>query len=338
MTAVATSMQLELIPLMSLWSVLTKKEKVPTVIMEDNQSTMRIMTSGKSAALKSLHRTHNIDVKFVAEQIRREEIVVAYCNTNEQAADIFTKAIADAPKWRAAMGLIAHCYARDLKTIMADIKARLGKLNASPDPGEAGHPADVGAGAAAWPRAPRRISCSGDCEDVVGAAAGHPACDQEGAPAEFQAPRRISLTTNHVDIFGAMARPLPRPVVRPALDEFRLWQRDAKPELLEDFTAKMMTVAELGCRKAYNKKVYSRVAQLYETRAGMRAMMTCTWERGEFTVDVCAFTEIEEIRRQICETHCPDGHGPALYYKSQPLPDGLTLQELDIPITGTLNV
>ncbi len=75
MTAVATSMQLELIPLMSLWSVLTKKTKVPTVIMEDDQSTMRKMISGKSAAFRSLHRTHHIDVKFVAEQIRKEEIV-----------------------------------------------------------------------------------------------------------------------------------------------------------------------------------------------------------------------------------------------------------------------
>ncbi|KAI4258086.1 MAG: hypothetical protein L6R35_007479, partial [Caloplaca aegaea] len=154
----------------------------------------------------------------------------------------------------------------------------------------------------------------------------------------FQEPRRILLTAKDEDVFCAVARPLPRPVGRPALSEFRLWQKDPKPEMLEDFTAKMMTIAEVECRKAYNKKVYSRITQMYETRPGMRAMMKCRWENGEIAVEVCALTEIEEIRCQICEVHCPVGHGPALYHGSQPLPDGLTLQELDIPITGILNV
>ncbi len=72
--------------------------------------------------------------------------MVAYCNTNEQAVDMFTKAISDGGKWRTAMGLIAHCTGKDLWAVMADIKARLGKLDTSPVPGVEGHPIGAGAG------------------------------------------------------------------------------------------------------------------------------------------------------------------------------------------------
>ncbi|POM69722.1 Polyprotein [Phytophthora palmivora] len=63
----------------------------PTLIMEDNQSCIKIYNNPE------LHgRSKHIDIKyfFVQEKVTRKEFTISYCNTNAMCADIFIKPLA----------------------------------------------------------------------------------------------------------------------------------------------------------------------------------------------------------------------------------------------------
>ncbi len=138
-----------------------------------------------------------------------------------------------------------------------------------------------------------------------------------------------------LDILGAVARP--KAVVRPAVEKYRLWQPKPNEDVLEEFTAKIMVREDLEFRKAYNKKVYSRVSLFYDTSI-QKGPVRCTWGPEKISIDVSLDAEVEEIRRQACEEHCPDGHGPALYHKGKVLLDGLNLRELGMYFGSDIEV
>jgi len=56
----------------------------------DNKSTISM---AKNPAFHG--RTKHIDIRFhfIRELVEKEEIILKFCNTNEQVADIFTKAL-----------------------------------------------------------------------------------------------------------------------------------------------------------------------------------------------------------------------------------------------------
>ena len=72
-----------------LLSELGYPQSAPTVVYEDNQSTIRMVNNGNDKG-----RTKHIDVRFhyVREMIENKQIVVQYKPTKEMVADILTKA------------------------------------------------------------------------------------------------------------------------------------------------------------------------------------------------------------------------------------------------------
>ena len=52
---------------------------------------MRIVTTGKNPTIRHMGRTHKVDIAWLHERIRKESMVVEVTNSEEQAADIFTK-------------------------------------------------------------------------------------------------------------------------------------------------------------------------------------------------------------------------------------------------------
>jgi hypothetical protein len=65
-----------------------EKQKVPTIIQYDNQSSIKLANNPVYHARSKHIETH---YNFVREKIQSNEIDVLYCNTNDNAADIFTK-------------------------------------------------------------------------------------------------------------------------------------------------------------------------------------------------------------------------------------------------------
>ena len=102
--ALAASLFSEAIPALILWECLLDRG-VHLEIMEDNQATIRVVLKGYSAKLRHISRTHKIDISSIHEIVECEDVEIKYCVTDEQAADIFTKALAPL-KWPNALTLL----------------------------------------------------------------------------------------------------------------------------------------------------------------------------------------------------------------------------------------
>ena len=76
---------------MALWAVLTPTSPV-LYHWEDNQACIQLFTTGKTQPLIHLSRTHKIRLGWVLERYKDGTVKLLYCDTNKQAADIFTNA------------------------------------------------------------------------------------------------------------------------------------------------------------------------------------------------------------------------------------------------------
>eukprot|EP00973_Karenia_brevis_P016774 2296993-Karenia_brevis.AAC.1 len=72
---------------------------------QDNQATIITARAGYSPKLRHLRRTHKINLSSIKEVLDREGMTIRYVNTNQQVADIFTKAVAP-DKWENAMQIM----------------------------------------------------------------------------------------------------------------------------------------------------------------------------------------------------------------------------------------
>ena len=75
--------------------------------MEDNQTAISVLRSGKNPTMRHLNRTHKISVSWLTERVKSDpQIRMEYCDSNDMAADIFTKEFYDKVKWQHAVALI----------------------------------------------------------------------------------------------------------------------------------------------------------------------------------------------------------------------------------------
>ena len=102
--SLAYSLFSEAIPTWDLWCLILDKI-VPVRIMEDNQATIKVAEAGFSQKLRHVTRVHGVDISSIKEVLMMEGMSIEYCPTDEQAADIFTKALAP-HKWPNALELL----------------------------------------------------------------------------------------------------------------------------------------------------------------------------------------------------------------------------------------
>ena len=72
----------------------------------NNTSTVAVVEKGASQKLAHLTRTHRVNLHWLGEVIASQGVHVSHILTNDQAADIFTKAFTDPAKWRELRHLV----------------------------------------------------------------------------------------------------------------------------------------------------------------------------------------------------------------------------------------
>ena len=112
--SLAYSLYQEGLPSLQLWDKLLGRA-VNLVIQEDNQATILVVRKGFSPKLRHISRTHKINLSSLKECIDDPSVEIKYIDTNEQAADIFTKALPP-QKWFKALCLLG--IRTDLKCLV----------------------------------------------------------------------------------------------------------------------------------------------------------------------------------------------------------------------------
>ena len=78
----------------------------PILFQEDNQAMIRVCETGRNPTMRQLGRTHQVSVRWLHERFNEEWIDLGYCESDKQAADIFTKGFVDPLKWTQVCSLI----------------------------------------------------------------------------------------------------------------------------------------------------------------------------------------------------------------------------------------
>ena len=89
---------------LQLWELLLGRSVV-LKLLEDNQATILVVRKGYPSKLRRIARTHKINMSGLSEVFQDDSAKLEYCKTDDQAADIFTKALPP-QKWGPALRLL----------------------------------------------------------------------------------------------------------------------------------------------------------------------------------------------------------------------------------------
>jgi len=104
LVSLSTSLFEEGIPMLNFWQTVSGRA-LTLKVKKDNVATIKIAKKGFSPKLRSLTRTHRVNIGAIHEEIQKPDIVLEHCPTLEQIADIFTKSI-DPQRWQHAIDLL----------------------------------------------------------------------------------------------------------------------------------------------------------------------------------------------------------------------------------------
>ena len=104
MISMAASLFGEGLPTLELVEMLLGR-KVDLVMEQDDQATILVAKAGYSPKLRHITRTHKVDLGSIKEVLERDSVQIRYIASAEQAADVFTKAVAPA-NWEHALDLL----------------------------------------------------------------------------------------------------------------------------------------------------------------------------------------------------------------------------------------
>ena len=102
--SLAYSLYQEGLPALQLWELLLGRT-VTLRVLEDNQATILVVRKGYSPKLRHITRTHKVNLSGLSEVFRDDSAELEYCQTDSQAADIFTKTLPP-QKWAPALRLL----------------------------------------------------------------------------------------------------------------------------------------------------------------------------------------------------------------------------------------
>ena len=100
---------------MSLWNRILGRG-ISLRIYEDNMATIKVVNKGFSPTLRHILRTHKVNLSSIKEAIDSDNIELQCIETEQQAADVFTKALCPM-KWPAAMDMLGIHKKRNLASL-----------------------------------------------------------------------------------------------------------------------------------------------------------------------------------------------------------------------------
>ena len=113
------------LPALQLWERLLDRAATLRV-KEDNQATILVIRKGYSPKLRHITRTHKVNLSGLSEVFQEDSAELEYCKTDDQAADIFTKALPP-QKWAPALRLLG------IRTdLPSDLKSKEGAAPSRP--------------------------------------------------------------------------------------------------------------------------------------------------------------------------------------------------------------
>ena len=81
--------------------------KAPSLhVFEDSQSTIAVLEKGNSQKLAHISRTHRVNLHWISEVLKSEDVAMAYIRSADQTADIFTKSFLVPQVWKDLCALI----------------------------------------------------------------------------------------------------------------------------------------------------------------------------------------------------------------------------------------
>jgi len=102
--ALAMSLFGEALPAMDMWDTLLQR-RVKLKILEDNEAAIKAIAKGYSSKLRHMGRVHKVNLSSINEVTTGGDVSVAHVGTDEQVADVFTKALPP-NKWEPALDLL----------------------------------------------------------------------------------------------------------------------------------------------------------------------------------------------------------------------------------------
>ena len=103
-------------PAMSLWDLILGRS-IKLRIYEDNMATIKVVNKGFSPKLRHIQRTHKVNLSSIKEAIDEDNIELQYIETEQQSADVFTKALCPM-KWPAALDMLGIHPKKDIKAAL----------------------------------------------------------------------------------------------------------------------------------------------------------------------------------------------------------------------------
>ena len=93
------------LPALDFWETVLQRQLV-LQFHEDNQAMIRVMKTGRNFQMRYATRTLRLPIAWLHERFNAGDIHLKYELSSRMAADVYTKAFADADKWRVATWLI----------------------------------------------------------------------------------------------------------------------------------------------------------------------------------------------------------------------------------------
>jgi hypothetical protein len=103
---------------------------IPMHFHEDNQAAIQVIKTGRNPTMRHLGRTHKIDIGWLHNVFARGLCSLGYCDTEKQAADMFTKSFAEKTKWHTVCGLVGLVDFSKASNIFSISRAHHPRVNA----------------------------------------------------------------------------------------------------------------------------------------------------------------------------------------------------------------
>jgi hypothetical protein len=105
MVSANSAIRLMGLPSLDLWEVVLGR-KIALDLIEDNESTVQIIKTGKNPTMRHMSRTHGVNVMWLHDLYHKGIFGMTYTRTEAQCADIFTKTFSTKVKWLEAIDLV----------------------------------------------------------------------------------------------------------------------------------------------------------------------------------------------------------------------------------------